>query len=109
MLTLKTPAFLRSAAAALSLCALTAPALAEITVCTAQGNCATVDACEIVGDQACASDDDTGNTHCYTGGACYGNIAAPGASVQIGDKSRFERATAGNRGKAVTRDFTLTE
>ncbi|MBB3995551.1 hypothetical protein GGR95_003208 [Sulfitobacter undariae] len=65
----------RLAAALCGSMASTSPALAEATLCNAQGACVGVASCEIVGDSACATGR-SGGYACHIGGAC-GIIALP--------------------------------
>jgi len=67
----------RLAAALCGFMASTSPALAEATLCNAQGACVGVASCEIVGDSACATGR-SGDYACHIGGACgIKDIALP--------------------------------
>lgn len=79
--------------AALALGVFSLPASA-VTVCTAQGNCASFDGtCEMDGNYACASGD-TG-THCYYGGSCFPYAAPQGVSSIVRDFSQLDALERG--------------
>lgn len=87
------------------------PAFAVVTVCNAQGHCATVDTCQVTNDgAACATSDNGRVSACHAGGSCYGNVKEVPSDALIlkgAEAIRFMKKGVSGTARAVTKPANI--
>ncbi|QCO56434.1 hypothetical protein EOK75_12265 [Pseudorhodobacter turbinis] len=102
---------LMAAAALCGFMAPASPAFADVTVCNAQGRCATVDTCQVTNDgAACATSNNGSVSACHQGGSCYGNVKEVPSDALIlkgAEALRFMKKGVSSTTRSVTKPANI--